>query len=176
MAIAIAVLFTACPVVEKDQEELLTQKKGWTMLTATSDRAYTNFDGISSENLFVSFFYECELDDILHFDINKSSKMDFGKDICDDQTGKEVGLGNWKFKSEKVLEYHLPYFFDDNDNFALLEGAVVVLDETTLTIRVPVEFYDDPVKGSGKIRNDRGIRNAKGDADKYNFTFTYKAK
>jgi hypothetical protein len=176
ITLLIAFAFIACGPEPLTKEELLIQKKGWELYTATSNPAYTNSSNVTSENLFVSFFYPCELDDILYFNENKSSVLNFGKLICEDQTGKDVSLGNWKFKGEEVLEFHLPYFFDDDNNFALLEGKVIVLDENTLQLRIPVEFVDDdtPAKGKGKIRNDRGIKCAKGESDKFDFTLTYK--
>jgi hypothetical protein len=178
ITLLIAFAFTACEDPIKTQEEKLAQKKGWTLYTATSNPAYTNYAGVTSENLFVSFFYPCELDDILSFNENKSSIMNFGKLICEDQQGKDVSLGNWKFKSEKVLEFHLPYFFDADDNFALLEGSVITLDENTFQVRVPVTFVDDPAKGNATnvanvVKNTRGMKAAKGDAE-FDFTLTYK--
>ena len=176
LALVVAFTFTACESPELTKEELLIQKKGWTLYTATSIPAYKNYEGVTSENLLVSYFIECELDDILYFYENKSSIMNFGKKDCEGQVGKDASLGNWRFLNDNVLEFHLPYFCDESDNLALLEGKVIVLDEETLQLRVPVVFYGDPAKSQGKIRNDRGIRNAKGDDDKFEFTFTYKAK
>jgi hypothetical protein len=151
------------------KEDLLTQEKGWELYTATSNPAYTNSIGITSENLVVSFFYACELDDILYFNKNKSSILNFGKLICDDQIGKEVSLGNWKFQGEEVLEFHLPYFFDCDDNFALIEAKVVVLDENTLRLEVPLTFSD-----GGKAAKRGLISTGAKATENYVFTFTYK--
>ena len=152
MALIVAFSFSACEVLEPTKEELLTQKNGWIMLTATSNPAYENNDGIKSENLFVSYFDACELDDVLYFHTDKSSFMHYGKLSCEwDEAGDKVSLGNWRFiKDEEVLEFHLPFLFDENDNFALLEGKVIVLDKNTLQLRIPVTFDDDPAKSSNR--------------------------
>jgi len=173
-AILVAFAFSACTKPEKTNEELLTQGKGWQLVSATSVPAFTNKDGISSPNLFVSFFYACELDDILYFYMDKSSKMDNGKLLCDWDEGKVTSLGNWRFiKNDKVLEFYLPYFFNDDDSFAKLEGNFVV-DDNTLTLMINIDYDNgpDPAK-SGKIVNDRGLQGTRS-VTNYDFTLTYK--
>ena len=170
----IAFAFTACQPTEPTKTELLT-KKGWTLSTATSIPAFENKSGVTNENLFVSFFWDCEKDDILNFNQNGSSIMDLGKLICDDQTGKELSLGNWRFlKNEEVLEFYLPYFFNEDNSLARLEAKIVALDANTLTLRIPLEYDNglNPAK-SGKIRNDRGVQDAKS-VKNYEFILTYK--
>jgi hypothetical protein len=172
--LALVFLASDCVKPEKTDEDLLTQKKGWTLLTATANPAYTNNDDVTSENLFVSFFYECELNDVLFFYDTKSSIM---KEFCDDPKGKENSLGNWRFKSDyEILEFHLPYFKDAADDklFALLEGKKIALEENTLTLRIPIEFADKSIAGkSGLVLNERGVRGAKS-GYKGDFTLTYK--
>ncbi|MDR0205676.1 MAG: hypothetical protein LBI45_00185 [Bacteroidales bacterium] len=177
--VALVFLAADCGSLVKDHEQLLTQKKGWELFAATSTPAFTNIDGVTNSNLFKSFWlnYECELDDILFFYENNSSVMNFGKEKCEGQTGKDQSLGNWRFvKNYKVLEFYLPYFFDaeDEERFALLEAEVIELDESTLQLRFPLKYDNgqEPTK-AGKIRNDRGMRGAKTVVD-YEFIFTYK--
>jgi len=173
--VALTFLAAECIKPVPTNEELLAQKKGWELYTATSYPAYTNNEGETSENLFVSYFYECDLDDILYFNENKSSILNFGKKDCEGQVGKDVSLGNWKFLSKDLLEFHLPYFFDTNDNFALLEGKVIILDANTFQVRIPVKFSDKKSPAMPNlIRNDRGMKNAKGDEPDFHFTLTYK--
>jgi len=178
MALIVAFAFTSCEDSQKTREELLTQKKGWELQTATSFPKYTNFDGESSEDLTQVFFLECELDDILEFNTDKSSFMNFGKLVCEGETEKKVSLGNWKLKdNDQVLEFHLPYFFDANDNFALLEAKVQVLDENTLTLRIPITFEEPAPEKSFSLRESRRIKphNASTKSEpQYQFTFTYK--
>ncbi|MCL2245741.1 MAG: hypothetical protein FWC10_01325 [Lentimicrobiaceae bacterium] len=175
--ISLAFLATSCPRDEKTPDELIVQKKGWELQTATSVPAYTNFAGVTNENLLVSFFEDCEKDDILYFYDTKSSMMNLGKTICDwNADKKEISLGNWKFRSitdnkADVLEFHLPYFTDDKDNFALLEAKVVNLDENTLTLRIPISFDENPAKSF----NGRRVVKTNSKVDpQYQFTFIYK--
>jgi len=177
--VALVFLASDCVKPEKDYEQLLTQKKGWELFAATSTPAFTNVDGVTNSNLFKSFWlgYECELDDILFFYENNSSVMNFGKEKCDGQTGKDQSLGNWRFiKNSKVLEFYLPYFFDaeDDTRFALLEAEVLDLDDNTLQLKFKLKYDNgqEPTK-AGKIKNDRGMRGAKSVTD-YEFFFTYK--
>jgi hypothetical protein len=172
IALLIAFLFTACPVVEPTKEDLLTQKNGWELVSATSIPPYENSDGVTGENLFEVYFDECELDDILYFYANKSSELNLGKKQCDwDGDLKIKPLGLWAFKENyEVLEFHLPYFVDANDKMIELEAKVIV-SETALTLRIPLKFADTPAKG--KRRHVCLSGNAKADPD-YNFTLTYK--
>jgi len=174
ITILIAFAFTACKNEEKTKEELLCQKKGWLLFSATSNPAFTNIAGVSNQNLFVSFFEACELDDILYFYDNKSSVLNFGKLICDWDEGKDISLGNWRLlKNDEVLEFHLPYFFNDDDTFYTLEAKIIALDENTMTLGMDINYDNgvDPTKG--KIKNDRGIKGFRSVVDYY-FTFTYK--
>jgi hypothetical protein len=174
IAVLIAFAFTACePKPDPTNTDLLTQKKGWELFSATSVPAYTNIEGKTSENLFEVYFDPCEQDDILTFNADLSAELDYGKIKCSwDGEGKVKPLGLWRFlENEKVLEFKLPYFLDFEDQMFLLEGKISTLDATTLTLRIPITFASVPAKG--KAKNIRGIQNAKGDAE-YQFILTYK--
>ncbi|MDR2970692.1 MAG: hypothetical protein LBU83_02005 [Bacteroidales bacterium] len=180
--IAFALVLNSCKKEEKEEEttpipeptktELLTQPKGWVLFSATSMPAYKNKDGETSEDLFRVYFDECELDDILIFKADKSAELNYGEKKCEDGDGNVKPLGLWRFlQNEEVLEFRLPYFEDNEDQMLLLEGKVSALDESTLTLRIPITFADNPAKGQAK--NLRGIKNAKGDAE-YQFILTFK--
>jgi hypothetical protein len=171
----IAFSFIACEKTDKTRTELLTQKKGWELYTATSIPAFLNKEGVSNENLFISFFWACELDDILNFNENGSSIMNHGKVSCEEGEGKETSLGNWRFlKDEEVLEFYLPFFFNEDDSFARLEAKVVTLDENTLQLRIPISYDNGvPPAKSGKIVNDRGMTGTRSITN-YEFILTYK--
>jgi len=176
--ILVAFAFTSCdPVVEKTRKELLIQKKGWELYSATSVPAFTNKDGVVNSNLFESFFYDYEKDDILFFYENGSSIMNYGKILESGTTEKEISLGNWRLiKDDKVLEFHLPYFFNDDDTFYQLEADISVLDESTMTLIMKVKYDNGvpPTKSPiNTIRNDRGMKGIRSVTD-YTFTFTYK--
>jgi len=183
LTLVFAVAFVACNK-DKDKTETqeekytkcLIQKKGWTLSTATSIPAFKPNVGTPDENLFKSFFMECELDDILYFYENKSSILNFGKEKCGAPypDGKDMSLGNWRLiKNAEVLEFHLPYFTDDDDKMLEIEGKIITLDDNTLVIRIPVDYSENAAK---KMKNTRGATNLRGDDGKYDFTFTYKAK
>jgi len=175
LAALVVFSFLSCDKEPKTKTELLTQNKGWELYTATSIPAFLNKDGVSDENLKKSFFWECELDDILHFYENGSSIMNHGKVICDGQSGKETSLGNWRLiKDEEVLEFYLPYFYNDDDTFYRLEGKIVTIDENTLQVRLPIEYDNGvPSTKSGKIVNDRGMTGTRSITN-YEFILTYK--
>ena len=157
-------------VLQPTNEELITQEKGWILYTATSIPAYESYGGIVSENLFISFFYECELDDIMYYKKNKSQILNFGKMLCEGDEEKEIYLGNWRFlQGETALEFYLPYFFDADGTFYKLEGKIAVLDENTLQIRLPLMF-DDGTKMAKRVLAQKDTKAVK----EYEFTLTYK--
>jgi len=167
--------FTAnCKVIvsvpQPSKDELISQEKGWILSSAVSFPAFVSYSGIVDENLFVSFFYECELDDIMYFKKNGTQTLNFGKNLCDGQTGKEISLGNWRItKDRNVLEFYLPYFFDEYDNFFRLEGELVILDKNTLQIRIPLVFDNGLKKGNRVL-----LPLASKSEICYEFTLTYR--
>ena len=171
----IAFAFTACENPDElTRTELLTQKKGWVLTSATSVPAYTNSHGITDENLFKSYFDECELDDILYFTTGGST-LNFGKNTCDYNDGKDMTLGEWRFTgSEEVLVFHLPYFVDNDDFMVRLEGKINILNENTLTLRIPIADIDNDAAKSSK-RGSIVVSSMDSKVDpKYQFTLTYK--
>ena len=158
------------PILPPTLEELLTQETGWMLFTATSFPAYSNYEGVTSENLFVSYFFECELDDIIFFNKNNTHYLNYGKFLCDWESGAGTSLGNWKInENESVLEFQLPYFFNEDDTFAKLEGKIVVLDENTLQLRIPI-VYDEGTKTTKRGLLSIGAKAA----EQYIFTLTYR--
>ena len=159
--------------VKNITEELLTQEKGWMLTAATCDPAFEMFDGSLIENLFDGFLYDCELDDIIFFYKNYAQYLNYGKFRCEWEIETGIKLGNWKIKEdENVLEFQLPYFYDEYDNFARLQGKIVNLDNNTLKLIVPIVFDD------GTKLTKRGfIPSSTKTIKEYEFTLTYtKAK
>jgi len=175
LIVAFAFTFTSCEEPEKTKEELLMQKKGWEMFTATSSPAYTNIEDVTSEDLFISYFATCEKDDILFFN-SGGAVVNFGKDICDWDTGKEKNLGEWRLAENDILTFYLPYFVDNDDLMVRLEAKVIVVNESTLQLRIPIADIDNnPAKSKASKRGIIVVRNADTKADpKYQFTITYK--
>ena len=168
LVLFVAFAFTACentdPTREEQRTEWLTQSKGWTLASATSIPPYENTAGEEDEDLFVSYFEECEVDDILYFDANKGSRL---KSKCEN---KEIPLGGWSFLEDcEVLEFFLPYFVDNDDKMKRLEGKISHIDDGMLTLRIPIKFASTPAKGKKRVV---AADNAKG--DNYDFILTYK--
>ena len=128
-------------VPEPTKEELLTQEKGWFLVSATSYPKYVPLEGEPNEDLRIVFFYPCELDDINYFKPNKDMVRGFGALLCDGEVGQEETLGKWKFISDEVLQFYLPAYFDENGNYEPLEAKIITLNETTLQLRVPIYEY-----------------------------------
>jgi hypothetical protein len=149
-------------------EELITQDKGWFLTAATSTPAFEMMDGDLIENLFDGFFWDCELDDIMFFKKDGIQILNFGKNLCEDQIGKEMALGYWKIKDRTILEFQLPYFLDENGIFYRLQGEILILDQNTLQIRLPLAFDD------GTKMAKRGFVSLSAKTIKsYDFTLTY---
>jgi hypothetical protein len=183
LTIAFATLFTTCKKdeTEKTPGEVTTDfltkaKKGWELTAAIADRAYTNKDGVTSENLLESYFVDCEKKDILFFE-ESGHKIEYGKPLCSWRSGAGESLGQWKLiNNDKVLQFHLPYFvYGENDDYTPLQGTIQSIDEKQFIVTVPIDFGDeDGAAKIGKARNDRGIK-VRGE-DIYKITFTYRAK
>jgi hypothetical protein len=150
-------------------EELLTQDKGWQLTAGTCNPPYESIDGKLISNLFEGFLYDCELDDIVFFYKNYSQYLNYGKILCDWESGIGINLGKWRIReSENVLEFQLSYFLETDDTFAKLEGTIVVLDENTLKLDIPITFDD------GTKLAKRGLMSLGTKATKdYVFTLTY---
>ena len=143
ITILVAFAFSACTSTEKTTEELLTQKKGWVLTSATSVPAFVPFEGAPNVDLFKSFFYECELDDINIYKVGGDMMLNYGKDICTGQTGKEEFLGKWKFieGKEDVIQTYLTAYYDDKGNYDPLEAKIASISETNLTLVIPIFEY-----------------------------------
>jgi hypothetical protein len=142
-----AVSVTSC---KKDEEKtgydyLVEAKHGWKLTTATSNPAYKLEAGASITNLFQGFIKDCEVDDIMYFNTDKSQKLNPGKDkqtnvltdgkwACNDAS--ETTLGTWALaEGEKSFtSFHLPYF---DENMAV--NTIISLDENTLIVSIPVQ-------------------------------------
>jgi hypothetical protein len=170
LAVLAAILFTACPKPLLTTEEMLIQKKGWTLTAATSDPAYLlDKDGmdIPITNLFDGYIYSDEIDDIIYFKENKSEILNYGKDksTCNGLfTGTERSLGNWELVTDKLLKFYFPAYEE------LLEA--VVLDISEETLKLSVKINEDDGVGAAKGLPYRGAKGAK-TIRPYTFTLTY---
>ncbi len=139
---------TSCNKDEKtdfeQKTDYLTTNRGWELTTATCNPPYELSIGAPITNLFDGFLRECEKDDRLHFRTNGSLVLDPGRDgqtavngNC--QNSSEVSLGNWALSEDtRTIEpFYLPYY----RNYRL-KATVLVLNENTLTISVPINEED----------------------------------
>ena len=154
MALIVAFAFTSCDKpVTPTNTDLLTQKSGWVLTSATSEPAFVPIEGDPSKDLFKSFFFDCEIDDINYFKLeNKEHTLNAGKDgktydleaeDCAKST-KDITLGKWKFINDKetVLQFYLAAYYDEKTgNYEALEAEIVTLDANTLQLSVPIYEY-----------------------------------
>ena len=110
---AVAVVFTACNK-DKTPEELLQNSKGWKLQSAVSTPAYTNSAGVASDNLFVSWFLQCEQSDVIFFDKSNATKVQHG---CENKKTKQT-TGTWSLTETAEYPYKLNFrihFFEEED-------------------------------------------------------------
>ena len=141
LTLVCAITLSSCKKTEeKTMEELLTQSKGWVLTSATSVPKFEPISGTPDEDLFKVFFEKCELDDINIFKPNKDMVLNYGKEVCSGQTGKEEFMGKWKFIDGKddVIQFYLIAYYDDAGNYTPLEAKIVNIDESTMQLRVPI--------------------------------------
>ena len=167
----IACSFLACEKKEKEEPtpplpptktELLTQAKGWELIEATCKPDYELLSGGFISNLFDGYFFDCELDDIMFFNVNGSQVLNYGKDICDDQEGTEESLGNWTLVDDTHVKLFLPAYPGYE-----LEAVILKLDAETLKIQIVDLQEDDGINPAKNIRGAKTVRT-------YTFTLTYK--
>jgi hypothetical protein len=117
-------------VIAPTPERLLTQSNGWILTAGIVDPP---FDG-SNNDLFDGFLYDCELDDIIYFKLNKTQILQYGEELCDWQTDEEEILGNWSLSNNESLSY---YFLDFGDP---VNATILTLNATTLGLVFQVKY------------------------------------
>ncbi len=153
LMIAVSTLLVVCITsCKKDDEKtgydyLTEAKNGWKLTTATSDPAYQLEVGAPVTDLFQGFIRDCEKDDIMYFNTDKSQKLNPGKDKksvvdlgeeegygCGDAS--EITLGTWELNAEETAftRFYLPYY-DEN----MTNNTIITLDENTLIVSVPIK-------------------------------------
>ena len=125
----------------KTATELLTQKKGWVLSSATSSPAYQLTDGSYATNLMTEGYLKAwELDDIIVFNENGSHLLNPGKNLPEsaaDGFVAETSLGNWSFDNVENPEYifmQVPFLFDfDAEGNFTFDDAVEKCQVLSLT-------------------------------------------
>jgi hypothetical protein len=166
MALIVVFAFTACDKPEKTKEEMLTQKNGWILSTATSVPGYQMADGDRYSDLIKGeYFYEWELDDIYFYDTNGALRVDPGKKLPpegEDGFTKVTTLGTWVLSNNNTrLLTKVPSFYDKDDNGAW------TMDEVTI-----LELTEDILKYEFTFRVEEKKKGIKSD-EIYTFTLTY---
>ena len=181
MAIAIAVLFTACPVEEKTREEMLQTKKGWILTAATSVPPYimaSSPDHIT--NLYKNYYYDYELDDIYLYKEDKALQVDPGKLLPpegEDGYTKLTTIGAWALNYPK-LNTKVPGFYDEEPSGAAVMDVVTITELSETTLQYTFHWaVDDSKKAPKGIRAPKLRKDGKGDEpEEYTWTLTFEAK
>ena len=160
--LAVAALFlvgiTSC-TQPKTATELLTQKNGWVLSSATSAPAYHLSDGSFATDLMTEgYLMSWELDDIIVFNENGSHLLKPGKNVPEsaaDGFVAETSLGNWAFDNAENPEFifmQVPflYDYDAEGNFtfdaAVEKCQVLALTENELRIKCTIDDTENPAK------------------------------
>jgi len=130
-------------IVSSNSEDLLTQPNGWQLTAATfafEGYVYDIFDD----------FMECEKDDITYFKKDKTIILNYGKILCEWQTGIEEVLGNWElfYNNQSLLLYQ--YYTDWEEGF---NATVLQLNESTLKLKFIITFDDYKSAKSSRWKN-----------------------
>lgn len=144
------VSFSSCGK-EKTATELLTQKNGWVLSSATSAPAYQMLDGSFAGDLINDGYLEdFEAAYIILFNENggeivKPGKVEVPADWDGDAYTAETSLGNWSFDNADNPEYinmQIPFFYDEIAE----KCQVLSLTEDEFRIKCTINDDDDPAK------------------------------
>ena len=136
---------------EKTATELLSQKNGWVLSSATSAPAYQMLDGSYAADLINDgYLYDFEAAYIITFNENGSEVVKPGKVVAaDDFDGDayraETSLGNWAFDKNENPEYitmQVPFFYDEDPEYC----QILSLTENELRIKCTINDDDNPAK------------------------------
>lgn len=162
----VAMVLGSCDQSNVSATDALTIKDGWQLAEGTIVPAYELLNGDLVDDV-MDFLLPCEQDDNILFNANGSETIKTNV-TCADSEG-EFGLQDpevaalWHFdnpENPERLYLQLPFFYnDDMDNYdEELENCEII----NLT------------KDEMKLRYTLRFTNAKGDDEKYTFTFVYR--
>ena len=138
--------FSSCGK-EKTATELLTQKNGWVLSSATSAPAYQMLDGSYAGDLINDgYLYDFEAAYIIAFNENgneivKPGKVVAAEDFDGDAYRAETSLGNWAFDKTENPEYismQIPFFYDEAAEYC----QILSLTENELRIKCTINDDD----------------------------------
>ena len=142
----VAVVFTACKP-ELTLDEMLTNKKGWKLVEATSAPAYELSNGSKINSLFDGYLEAWELDDILFFKEDGALTIDPGKVLPPEgksgwTTAKTIGTWAWQDDTTKI-RMQIPFWYPATEG-GVREPDVLnknFLDKETL--KLSLTFTED---------------------------------
>ena len=136
----------------KTAAELLTQKKGWVLSSATSDPAYQLSDGSQAQDLISDKYLEdFEVAYVIFFNENGNEIVKPGKVVAPENFDPEwcyraeTSLGNWSFdnaENPSLINMQIPFFYDDAQEICYLKS----LTENELRIQCVMNDEDNPAK------------------------------
>ena len=151
IAALFVVSFSSCGGNEKTATELLTQKNGWVLSSATSAPVYQMLDGSYAGDLINDgYLYDFEAAYIIAFNENgneivKPGKVVAAEDFDGDAYRAETSLGNWAFDKTENPEYitmQVPFFYDEDAEYC----QILSLTENELRIKCTINDDDNPAK------------------------------
>ena len=151
IAALFVVSFSSCGGKEKTATELLTQKNGWVLSSATSAPAYLMSDGSYAGDLINDgYLYDFEAAYIIVFNENgneivKPGKVTAADDFDGDAYRAETSLGNWSFDNAENPEYismQVPFFYDE----AAEKCQVLALTDDEFRIKCTIDDTENPTK------------------------------
>ena len=152
VAALFVVSFSSCGGNTKTATELLTQKNGWVLSSATSEPAYHMLDGTVAQDLINDkYLYDFEAAYIIVFNENgneivKPGKVVAGEEVPDDECYRaETSLGNWTFdnaENPSIISLQIPFFYDE----AMEVCKLVSLTENEMRIQCTINDNADPAK------------------------------
>jgi len=153
--LAVAALFlvgiTSC-TQEKTATEMLTQKNGWVLSSATSAPAYQMMDGSFAADLINDgYLYDFEAAYVIAFNENGSEIVKPGKTVAPEDFDPEwcyraeTSLGNWFFdnaENPQFITMQVPFFYDEAPELC----QILSLTENELRIKCTINDDDNPAK------------------------------
>lgn len=151
----VVLAFTSCKK-EKTYTDLLTQSKGWVLVSATSDPAYHMLNGSTATDLIKDkYLKDFEVDYIIVFNENGGEIVKPGKVVAPDSIPSdecyraETSLGNWSFDNAEnptKINMQIPFFYDKEVEICYLK----TLTEDELRIQCVIDDINNPVKADNK--------------------------
>ena len=132
--------------------EMLTQKKGWVLSSATSNPPYEMSDqSLVSDLMTEGYLYDFENDYIIIFNEDGTEYVKPGKTVApegtEDAYTAETFIGNWRFDNEilpTLLYMQVPFFYDEEIEVC----KILTLTKDELKLSCTINDDDPTAKGT----------------------------